>query len=73
MASKLGKNLYFSFLYIYITTPFLVGSVCIAMVHPPHKVLTYIEYRGVSGVFTVKNAVELLGAFRPDVEKIQYN
>ena len=23
--------------------------------------------------FTVKNAVELLGAFRPDVEKIQYH
>jgi hypothetical protein len=23
--------------------------------------------------YTVKNAVELLGAFRPDVEKIQYH
>ncbi len=25
------------------------------------------------GIYTVKNAVELLGAFRPDVEKIQYH
>ncbi len=29
----------------------------------------YIQYTS----YTVKNAVELLGAFRPDVEKIQYH
>jgi len=29
--------------------------------------------RAIERGYTVKNAVELLGAFRPDVEKIQYH
>jgi hypothetical protein len=31
------------------------------------------EIRDLEKTYTVKNAVELLGAFRPDVEKIQYH
>ncbi len=40
---------------------------------PRIKTIDYREKRQNKGVRTVKNAVELLGAFRPDVEQIQYH
>jgi len=45
------------------------SSLKIAAAYCTYSIAVADEYK----LCTVKNAVELLGAFRPDVEKIQYH